>query len=297
MKKLLLTAVILCMACAIGCRKDKTPDAAASATSSDTTALLCHAVATTRVPVSLGNDGSVDSIFYIRHDSTLCLVLSLDDDYLDSALTDNRSEQLFILRLAAAAPSLTSLMKLAQGIPANISVTVKGTYEQSAYAFRIPAPEARSLLIEQPDERARAEVKVQNRVAYQNKFYPARLDSCSTLLGMCIQDRYVTFRTEIQPEQEFLFLKQNRDSLNHEVVRSLEEQLADSALRRSLTDIAVARLGYRNRYISVDRKDSFDISFTPADLQKLVGVSDSMAKAAHEPSSEPQKSITSSHKK
>ena len=67
MKKLLLTAVILCMACAIGCRKDKTPDAAASATSSDTTALLCHAVATTRVPVSLGNDGSVDSIFYIRH--------------------------------------------------------------------------------------------------------------------------------------------------------------------------------------------------------------------------------------
>lgn len=297
MKKLLLTAVILCMACAIGCRKDTPPYAAASAASSDTTALLCHAVATTRVPVSLGNDGSVDSIFYIRHDSTLCLVLSLDDDYLDSALTDNRSEQLFILRLAAAAPSLTSLMKLAQGIPANISVTVKGTYEQSAYAFRIPAPQARSLLIEQPDERARAEVKVRNRVAYQNKFYPVRLDSCSTLLGMCIQDRYVTFRTEIQPEQEFLFLKQNRDSLNHEVVRSLEEQLADSALRRSLTDIAVARLGYRNRYISVDRKDSFDISFTPADLQKLVGVSDSMAKAAREPSAEPQKSITSSHKK
>lgn len=283
MKKLLLIAVILCVVCAVGCRKDK-EDGADTATGAapDTTQLLCRAIASTRVPVSLGNDGSVDSILYVRHDSTLHLVLTLDDDYLDSALTDNRSEQLFILRLAAAQPSMADMMKFVQGVPANVAVTVKGTYEQSAYAFRIPSAEARKMLIEQLDERARAQVKVQNRVAYQNRFYPARLDTCSVLLGMCIQDRYVTFRTEIQPEQEFLYLKENRDSLNREVVRSLEEQLADSALRRSLTDIAVARLGYRNRYISADSKDSFDISFTPIDLQKLVGVSDSLAKAARE---------------
>lgn len=296
MRKLLLIAVILCMACAIGCRKEKNSEGNPAAAPTDTTALLCQTVASTHIPVSLGNDGSVDSIFYTRHDSTLCLVLSLDDDYLDSALTDNRSEQLFILRLTAAQPSMSGLLKLTRGVPANVSVTIRGTYEQSAYAFRIPAAEVRAMLIEQPDERSRAEVKVHNRVAYQNRFYPVRLDTCSTLLGMCIQDRYVTFRTEIQPEQEFLYLKENRDSLNHEVVRSLEEQLADSALRRSLTDIAVARLGYRNRYISADSRDSFDISFTPADLQKLVGVSDSLAKIGRDNRDDRSKSMTHNNK-
>lgn len=281
MKKLLLIVAILYMVCAIGCRKDNTDtgNSAGNSGHPDTTELLCRTIADTRIPVSLGNDGSVDSIFYVRHDSTIHLVMSLDDDYLDSALTGNRSEQLFILRLTAAQSRMVTLLKLAKGVPANVSVTVRGTYEQNAYSFRIPSAEVRAMLIENPDERTKAQVKIQNRVAYQNRFYPARLDTCATLLGMCIQDRYVTFRTEIQPEQEFLYLKQNRDSLNHEVVRSLEEQLADSALRRSLTDIAVARFGYRNRYISANRRDSFDISFTPSDLQKLIGVSDSLAKA------------------
>ena len=75
-------------------------------------------------------------------------------------------------------------------------------------------------------------------------------------------------------------MKQNRDSLNAGVVDFLKAQLADSTQRQSLLDIADARLGYRNRYVASDRRDSFDISFTPADLLQLISVSDSLARVA-----------------
>lgn len=123
-------------------------------------------------------------------------------------------------------------------------------------------------------------MKVNNRVLSDNVFCPYELEDGVTMVAMNVQDRYVTFHTQIDVEKlDFFVMKQNRDSVSIAVVQSLQQQLADSLTRSSLLEIARARLGYRNRYVSSDRTDSFDISFTPSDLERLIAVSDSIVRA------------------
>lgn len=283
MKNLFIAAIVLALCAIVGCKKEnETTPADASA---DTLALLSKAVGELRFPLTLGpGDGTVDTVAIIAADSTMHLRLTLDDDYIDSAaIAQARHYQQFILKLVESDDTLARLLGLARRVPVELAVDVAGRTSAVAASFAIPAAEFRAMQLDTLGLREKDEVKVRNRVVYDNRSCPYELEEGVVMIGMNVQDRYVTFRTEIDVEKlDFKLMKQNRDSVSIGVVDWLRSQLDDSLQRRSLLDIADARFGYRNRYIASDRQDSFDISFTPTDLQRMIEVADSVRAAANE---------------
>lgn len=281
MKKLLFLIAISATVFSFGCGKGGD----GSKETSDTLSLLGSALEKVRFPVSLGPDGSVDSIVLARGDSMLYVYMDPDGDYVDSAaLAASGPQRLFIVRLMAASGPLRELLSLGSKVPVALRVSLPAGEGSATLGFTVSRGEMRSLAPEPPSDRERDEVKVHNRVIYDNRFCPYELEDGVTMLSMSVLDRYVTFRTEIDVEKlDFFLMKENRDSVNTAVVQSLRDQLADSLTRKSLLEIAGACLGYRNRYVGSDRSDSFDISFTPSDLERLVAVADSVAAIAKRP--------------
>lgn len=252
-----------------GCRNEGGKDKGGL---SDTLAMLASSLGKTHYPIQFGDDGRIDSIFLSETDSTLTLAMVVAEDFVDSALlTSNESRRAFTLRLALSNDKVKEIIKMARMVPLDLEVSVATPKRPAVDRFVIERRKFHLMSLDAPSERERDEVLVHNRVIYDNGFCPYSLEDGVTMLSMTVQDRYVTFRTEIDVEKlDFSLMKQNRDSVNVAVVESLRSQLADSLSRNSLLDIARARLGYRNRYVSSDWLDSFDISFTPADLERLI---------------------------
>lgn len=282
MKNLFIAAIVLALCAIVGCKKENETTPADDA-SADTLALLSKAVGELRFPHAIGSgDGTVDTVAIIAADSTMHLRLTLDDDYIDSAaIAQSRPYQQFVLQLVESDDTLARLLGLARRVPVELAVDVAGRTSAVTASFAIPAAEFRAMRLDTLGLREKDEVKVRNRVVYDNRSCPYQLEEGVVMIGMNVQDRYVTFRTEIDVEKlDFKLMKQNRDSVSIGVVDWLRSQLDDSLQRRSLLDIADARFGYRNRYIASDRQDSFDISFTPTDLQRMIEVADSVRAAA-----------------
>ena len=271
-KHIAMYLVMMCLTSVVGCRNGKSAEASGNA---DTLAMLDDAVRAVSAPMALADWGTLDSVRLSRPDSLLSLAVTIGDDYLDSAaLVSDVASRYFIMGMMLDNEAVARMLDLARHVPVSIGVSLKGTDEASRISFRVPAADLRTARIENPSVRERDQLKVRNRVAYDNRFLPYDLEEGVRMVSMTVQDRYVTFRTEIDIEKlDFMMMKENRDSVSHAVVESLRLQLADSLTRKSLIEISEATLGYRNRYIS---SDSFDISFTPADLQRLVRVTDSI---------------------
>ena len=280
MKKLILFICLAAAVCMAACKKEKAE--ASDTKAADTLEMLSGRVASESYPVTVGTDATVDTVFLSAADSLLTLRATFDDDLIDSAaMASDPAMQKLALELLAANDTIASMIKLASRVPVGLRLEARGREYAPAVSFTITGPTLRSLQLEAPDLRSRDELKVKNRVRYDNASCPFEIEEGVTVVNMSVQDRYVTFHTEIDVEKlDFLVMKQNRDSLNAGVVDFLKAQLADSTQRQSLLDIADARLGYRNRYVASDRRDSFDISFTPADLLQLISVSDSLARVA-----------------
>lgn len=281
MKKLIYTAaVIIIMAVVFGCRKESGESQAAPA--ADSLKMLVDELTALQLPMTFGADGQIDSVAVNQADSVVTLTLTLDDDLIDSAaIAADRGAQRFLLGIMTQNDTMARVLALAAQVPVSLNVTVAGRETAVEVNFAIDMSEIAAAPLELPDLRAKDELKVRNRVRYDNAFCPFEIEEGITLEMMSVQDRYVTFRTLVDVERlDFLLMKENRDSLNAGVIESLRAQLADSAQRQSLLDISDARLGYRNRYVASDKRDSFDISFTPADLARLIAVTDSLARIA-----------------
>jgi len=276
MKNLIFIVACSLILAAVSCKKSSQQPSAPAA---DTLAMLSDRVNGLSFPLRSGSDATVDSVRLLDADSLMSLYITLDDDLIDSAaIVSDFGMKKFILALLIDNDSLESMLDIASHVPVALSVQVTGSSYAPAVSFLLDRSMVRSLRLEPAGLRQRDELKVRNRVRYDNTSCPFEIEDGVTLISMSVQDRYVTFHSEVDVEKlDFLLMKQNRDSLNVGVVASLREQLADSVQRQSLLDIADARLGYRNRYVASDRSDSFDISFTPADLVKLIAVSDSIA--------------------
>ncbi len=276
MKKLLLVIAVAILALAAGCGKGND---GAGAGASDTLRLLVSAIDSATWPIAIGADGEINAMTLDEADTTLTVRLTVADDYVDSAVTaSDASRQDFLYRLMLLNGAAKRILTLSRGVPVNLIIDVSTPMRPDVVTFGIAADRLRSMSTDAPSERECDEVKVYNRVISDNAYCPYELEDGVTMLAMTVQDRYVTFHTEIDVEKlDFLVMKQNRDSVNAAVVEALHYQLADSVTRSSLMEISKARLGYRNRYISSDRADSFDISFTPSDLERLITLTDSTA--------------------
>lgn len=275
-----LCLLLLVIASAVGCKRSDKGAASAEA-APDTLALLSGFLTHVSLPQEVNPDITVDSLLLSSADSMLAVVITADADLIDSAaLAQSVDSRMFIVGMMLDDDSLARVVTLAARVPLGLDMTVKGRDDGMICRFGISAAELRAARPEIPDLRRRDELKVYNRVRADNKECPFEIEDGVVITAMTVMDRYVTFRTEIDVEKlDFLVMKQNRDSVGHAVVEALKEQLRDSVQRKSLLDISDAKLGYRNRYIASDRKDSFDISFTPADLMRLIEVADSAGKA------------------
>jgi len=278
MKKLFLVIAVGLLSLSFGCGCTDTSSASHSA---DTLAMLADRLDSTRFPLSLGLDGAVTDMILAKEDSMMSVSLVVADDYVDSAtIVNNPARREFTSRLMFLNDSVRSLLMLSRQVPVGVRINLSTPLRSNLTSFVIDRNQLRSLSMDSPSERERDEVKVNNRVLSDNVFCPYELEDGVTMVAMNVQDRYVTFHTQIDVEKlDFFVMKQNRDSVSIAVVQSLQQQLADSLTRSSLLEIARARLGYRNRYVSSDRTDSFDISFTPSDLERLIAVSDSIVRA------------------
>ncbi len=276
MKKLILIIGIMLMGGIFGCRKDSSGTEMSDAP--DSLEMLLSAVAPVRLPLEVSADLRIDSVGLSVADSLLSLWITLDDDLIDSAsVTSDRKVQTTILGMLGEAAALDSMLSLSRHAGVGLRIAVDGRSSRPGLSFMIPAGEWRVMSIDRPQVRDIDEIKVRNRVSSDNRDCPYEIEDGVVLLSMSVMDRYVTFRTEIDVEKlDFMVMKENRDSLSHGVVAFLRQQLDDSLQRKSLLDISDARFGYRNRYVASDRKDSFDISFTPDDLHRLIQTTDSV---------------------
>lgn len=279
MKKLIIFAIIICLSAVVGCKKEAHKDEAPK--TADSLELLRAAMAGVKLPVGLADGCKADTISFAAADSTLSIALQLTEDYADSAgLAGNRGSQMFAFSLLLTNDTLGHLLETARCVPVNVRVNFSSPAVGALGEITIGKTEFHAMMLEAPDERRRDEVKVHNRVSYDNQFCPYDLEEGVRMLSMNVQDRYVTFRTLIDDELlDFHVMKENRDSVNAAVIESLRMQLDDSLQRQSLKEIAFARLGYRNRYICSGMTDSFDITFTPADIERLIATSDSIRAA------------------
>ncbi|MCM1348709.1 MAG: hypothetical protein NC338_04790 [Firmicutes bacterium] len=281
MKKLFLIATILCAVCAVtACHKSADDSAQKAEATPDTLTMLRSDVAGVVLPLQVSADCTADSLLLDTATVTLTAVLTVDNDLIDSTDVEaTPAIRAFYLSMMAEDSVMASVLELARQVPVTLVMRVRPQYEDAPdLNLTIPAKEFHTMVIEPLTLRQRDERKVFNRVKADNRSCPFEIEEGVTISSMTVQDRYVTFRTEIDVEKlDFLVMKENRDSVNHAVVESLRLQLQDSLQRQSLLDISEARLGYRNRYVASDSKDSFDISFTPTDLLTLIRVADSLA--------------------
>ena len=278
MRKTIVFMSVLLLACMTGCGTDA--GSAGNAAETDSLAMLSEAVSSMALPLEVSSDLSVDSAAVSEIDSLLSMWITIDDDLIDSAavVSEERVQKTIIGMLGEAA-SVDSMLAISRQSGVGLHIEVGGRTYRPRLSFDLPPARWRAMRPEKPEVRDVDEIKVRNRVSSDNRECPYEIEDGVVLLGMSVMDRYVTFRTEIDVDKlDFMMMKENRDSLNHGVVEFLRQQLGDSLQRRSLIDISDARFGYRNRYIASDRKDSFDISFTPADLQRLIQTTDSMCR-------------------
>lgn len=230
-------------------------------------------------PLRLCSDVTLDSVAVVECDSTLVCYMTFDDDLADSVLlSSDMTERNVILRTMALSSIALNVIEAGRKSGLNLYVEIATTTGTRSLKVNFPKHLYHGFVaVDSIAEHERAEIKVNARVRTDNRDCPYEIDDGVILTSMTVQDRYVTFHSEIDVGKiDFKLLKQNRDSLAQGVVLSLREQLADSLQRASLLDIARARMGYRNRYVRADGKDSFDISFTPTDLLKLIRASDSI---------------------
>lgn len=265
-----------------GCKKEAAKEVTEHS-KADTLELLSRTIGSLKCPLEIDADFKLDSVGLSAKDSLLFLKLTVDDDLLDSvSVADAAPVQEFMLGAVAQNGYVASLLKFAKCVPVSVRLQLTGAETGQESGFELTAQQLRALSVEIPELRRRDEIKVANRVKWDNAECPFEIEEGAQLLSISIQDRYVTFRTEIDVEKlDFMVMKENRDSVNHAVVAGLREQLQDSLQRKSLLDISDARMGYRNRYIASDHRDSFDISFTPDDLRKLISVADSLARESN----------------
>lgn len=277
MKKLLTFTLLLTLIQLIGCKKTDNAEAKATA-GPDSMAILSADCSKLKLPLTLNDDATIDSVDLDSADSVLTVVMSIHDDLFDSTAVNPDSHlRTFYLGLMLDNDTAGALIENARKVPVGIKLTLNSFASNQTVTCLIPPARLQTLQLEAPELRDRDVIKVMNRVRADNAECPFEIEEGVTITGMTVQDRYVTFRTEIDIEKlDFLVMKENRDSLSHAVNASLREQLKDSLQRKSLLDISDARLGYRNRYIASDRKDSFDIAFTADDLLKLINVTDSL---------------------
>lgn len=233
-------------------------------------------------PVDLPDSCRADSGWIVNADSVLNLRITLSEDYVDSAsLASDPGIQHFVISMLLTDNAMAEALESARMVPVSLSVIVTDNYGRN-FSFGLPAAAFHNTFFTAPDVRHLDEVKVTNRVKADNSYCPFEIEDGVTLQSMLIQDRYVTFRTLIDAEKlDFPVMKENRDSVNRAVVESLRMQLNDPEQEKSLREIAAARLGYRNRYIASDATDSFDISFTPEHIERIVFIADSMRKSVN----------------
>ena len=246
---------------------------------SDSLSVALNAVAEVQCPVDLLDGCHIDSIRISQSDSVLIVNISLSDDYVDSQ-SDGSDVQIWktAVGLMLAEPRVEAILDAARKVPLSMVINLNSGVALPMQC-RMSAAEFHDFTAEKLDERARDEIKVTNRVKSDNRYCPFEIEDGVTLSAMSIQDRYVTFHTMIDVEKlDFPVMKENRDSVSHAVVTSLYSQLNDSEQKKSLKEIAGARLGYRNRYVASDKSDSFDISFTPSDIERILFTSDSLEK-------------------
>lgn len=252
----------------------------------DSLAIADSLLAKVKWPVKLPDSCQIDSAWISRSDSTMSARLTVGVDYIDSAAVANdEGVRKMLAGMLLQDKAIAATVEAARKVPLTLAVTVGDNYG-SIVSFTLPAKQFHAMVLSAPDERQRDELKVSNRVRYDNQYCPIELEDGVSVQSMTIQDRYVTFHTLIDVEKlDFKVMKENRDSVGHAVVTALRAQLEDAEQEKSLREIAGARLGYRNRYVASDGADSFDISFTPADIEKLLFVTDSIRNATKKPKS------------
>lgn len=235
-------------------------------------------------PVALPDYCRIDTAWISASDSTLNATLTLGEDYLDSAsVAGDESIRRLLVGIMLQDSAMATAIEAGRKVPLRIAMNV-GDEEGTVVSFVLPATQFHGMVLTAPDERKLDELKVSNRVRFDNQYCPIELEDGVSVRSMTIQDRYVTFHTLIDVEKlDFKVMKENRDSVGHAVVTALRAQLEDAEQEKSLREIAGARLGYRNRYVASDGQDSFDISFTPSDIEKLLVVTDSIRNATKKP--------------